>query len=416
MIFLYQIGIRIYWSAAVVYSLFNEKAKLFVKGRRGVFHKIESTLLLNAESQVVWFHCASLGEFEQARPLIDKVKVDSKDAKVLITFFSPSGYEIRKDYPGADLVTYLPMDTKDNVCRFLDLARPAQVYFVKYDLWYNYLNELQNRKTPTYLVSANFRADQFDVFYGGYLKKILPFFTKIFVQNEYSQKLLKEKNIDKVIVSGDMRYDRVLESVLKPKKISTVEYFKGASKVLIAGSSWEIDEQILAQSILINQKIKLIIAPHKIDETHIQKIILLFPETLLYSLISKEPVTTALDKLEAAQVLIIDNIGMLSNLYQYGDMALIGGGFGAGIHNILEAVAFGVPVVFGPNHQKFPEAAELVEQGGGFCISNKEDFQKAIGLLLSDEKILQMASMSCKNFVQGRKGATEKILKAVSTN
>ena len=396
---------------------------MFVVGRKNIFEKIGQAI----SHEVVWFHCSSLGEFEQARPLMEKLKIENGKLKILITFFSPSGYEVRKKYEGADFVFYLPVDTRSNVKKFLNIVNPSLVFFVKYDLWYNYLHELNKRKTPTYLVSANFRQEQFSGMYGKYLRKVLSFFTGIFVQNESSTKILTEQNIQNITVSGDLRYDKVSQTVLSAKKNQVVEMFTSSpallprekgekAKIMVCGSSWEQDEKIIEKWKMENGKWKMIIAPHEINEEHINSLIRTFADRhiLRYSQISKEPVSTALDKLNAANVLIIDNIGMLSNLYQYADIAYIGGGFGSGIHNILEAVAFGVPVIFGPNHHKFPEANEIIEQGGGFSISSAEDFQKVMELLLSDEKILKMASMTCKNFVQGRKGATEKILGLVS--
>lgn len=396
-------------------SLFNRKAKLWLAGRRNLFETIADCLPTvigrsAANVQPIWFHCSSLGEFEQVRPLVEKFK--TQNAKIIITFFSPSGYEIRKNYEGADLVCYLPLDTKTNAKRFLDLINPSQVFFVKYDFWYNYLCELSKRNIPAYLVSANFRDEQFKGFYGSYLTKVLKFFTKIFVQNPASQQILSANNIAEVIVSGDLRFDRVSQIASSAKKIQIAEMFKGESKVLVCGSTWPADEVILSnlQSQLSN--LKWIIAPHEINESHIHSILSLFQSSIVlrYSEVSKEPVSSALPKLNEANILILDNIGMLSSLYQYADIAYIGGGFGAGIHNILEAAAFGVPVLFGPHHHKFPEANELAEQGGGFSISNQDDFKKAMNLLLSDEKILKMASMVSKNFVQQRKGAVEKII------
>lgn len=418
MIFLYQIFIHLFTFFTHAASLFNRKAKLFVGGRKNIFDELKRQLSEppTPNSQLMWFHCSSLGEFEQARPLIEKFKVDKLKFKILITFFSPSGYEARKNYIGADFIFYLPMDTKSNAKRFLDIVMPSQVFFVKYDFWHNYLNELNKRKIPTYLVSANFRDEQFKGFYGKYLRKVMPFFHHIFVQNESSQKLLSANGISNVTVSGDLRYDKVSQTVLNPKKISMVEQFKGNGKILIGGSTWEKDEQIISDFGFKISDLKLIIAPHEINESHIQSTIQQFNHStiLRFSEISKEPVSTALGKLKEAKILIIDNIGMLSSLYQYADMAYIGGGFGSGIHNILEALAFGVPVIFGPNHYKFPEAKEIIEQGGGFSISNQEDFRKAMNLLLSDEKILKMASMVCKNFVSKRKGAVEKIVGSLS--
>ena len=413
MIFFYQIFIRLFAFSVRVASLFNPKVKLFVSGRKNIFKKLSE--LRTSGFELIWFHCSSLGEFEQARPLMERLKTKNSGLKILITFFSPSGYEIRKNYEGADFIFYLPVDTKSNAKKFLDILKPSQVFFVKYDFWYNYLNELNKRKTPTYLVSANFRQEQFKGFYGKYLKTVLKFFSHIFVQNESSQKLLSEQNISNVTVSGDLRYDRVFQTVATVKKNQIAEMFKGESKAIVCGSTWSDDEVILSNlkshtESFPDSNLKWIIAPHEINESHIRKVVSLFPDSLRYSEISKEPVSTALGKLQNANVLIIDNIGMLSSLYQYADIAYIGGGFGAGIHNILEAVAFGAPVIFGPNHHKFPEAGEIITQGGGFSISNAEDFQKAMHLFLSDDKILKMASMVCKNFVQMRRGVVEKIL------
>jgi len=412
--FFYQIFIHLFSFSIRIASLFNKKAGLLVKGRRNIFVNLKSKI--SDQQRVVWFHCASLGEFEQVRPLMERFRNKDLGYKILVTFFSPSGYEIRKNFEGADFIFYLPMDTKLNVQGFLDIVNPSHVFFVKYDFWYNYLNELHVRKIPTYLVSANFRQEQFNGLYGKYLRKVLAFFSHIFVQNESSEKLLLEKTINHVTVSGDLRYDKVAQTALKPKKMSLVEHFKTNDRIMIAGSTWIKDEEIIASCQLPTANWKLIIAPHEISEDHIQKIESMFKDSLRYSVVSKEPVSTALDKLQEAKVLIIDNIGMLSNLYQYADIAYIGGGFGSGIHNILEAVAFGVPVIFGPNHHKFPEANEIIEQGGGFCIADANDLKKAMELLLSDEKILKMASMTCRNFVGQRKGVTEKILAGIEVN
>ncbi|MBI3501727.1 MAG: 3-deoxy-D-manno-octulosonic acid transferase [Bacteroidetes bacterium] len=433
MILFYQIGILFFYLGVVIASLFNRKAKLFVAGRKNIFKTIADCLVSIPSGQLptadwIWFHCSSLGEFEQARPLIEKYKVQSTKYKVVITFFSPSGYEIRKNYDGADLICYLPLDTKANAKKFISLLNPSQVFFVKYDFWFNFLNELHDRKIPTYLVSANFREEQFKGIYGNYLRRVLKFFTRIFVQNETSQKILSANGIPEAMVAGDLRFDRVAQTVSNPKKIPIVETFASSPnpspagegsmsrcKVMVCGSTWSKDEGIISNFKLQTSNFKLIIAPHEISESHIQSIIQLFNHStiLLFSEISKEPVSSAMEKLKAANILLIDNIGMLSSLYQYADVAYIGGGFGAGIHNILEAVAFGVPVIFGPKHDKFPEAKELTEQGGGFSITDEKELERAMTLLLSDEKILKMASMVCKNFVMQRRGAAEKIADAV---
>ncbi len=418
MIFFYQILIRLFSFSVGVASLFNKKAKLFVGGRKNIFIKLKNALseLRTPDSQLIWFHCSSLGEFEQARPLIEGIRNKVSGIRILITFFSPSGYEVRKKQEDADLVFYLPVDTASNVKKFLDIVKPSQAFFVKYDFWYNYLNQLHKRKIPSYLVSANFREEQFNGFYGAYLEKVLPFFNFIFVQNESSSKLLAGKNIHNVIVSGDLRYDRVSQSAINFKKIPLVELFKGESKLIIGGSTWPEEEAILAGSDLQRRGIKIIIAPHQVDDDHIKKIISLFPDALRYSVISKEPVSSALGKLQSAKVLIIDNIGMLSNLYRYADVAFVGGGFGAGLHNILEAIAFGVPALFGPNNSKFPEAGELITAGGAFEIAEAESFNKTTGFLFSDELILKMASMTCKNFIGQKRGAVERILEKIRSD
>ena len=248
MFFLYQIGIRLFYFGVIIYSFFNRKAKLFIRGRKDIFDELQKKIsqLPTPNSQLIWFHCASLGEFEQARPLIERFRNKDFGFRILITFFSPSGYEIRKNFEGADFIFYLPIDTKSNIQRFLNIVKPSLVFFVKYDFWYNYLNELSKCKIPTYLVSANFRQEQFNGIYGKYLKKVLNFFNHIFVQNETSEKLLLEHDIANVTVSGDLRYDKVAQTALKPKKISLIEHFKTNDRIIIAGSSWEKDEEILS--------------------------------------------------------------------------------------------------------------------------------------------------------------------------
>ena len=417
--FLYQVFIQLFNSAVPVYALFNKKAKLFLDGRKNIFSELRDKLSSSLEpsSKVVWFHCSSLGEFEQARPFIERVRKLSADYKILITFFSPSGYEIRKNYIGADFVFYLPVDTRSNVKIFLDIVNPSYVFFVKYEFWYNFLSELSVRKIPTNLISANFRNDQFKGIYGMYLKKVLPFFNNLFVQNELSGKVLFEQDLLHVVVSGDLRYDQVSQTVLSVKKNQIVEMFKGESKLFIVGSSWSVDEEFISNSMLsLSSNYKLIIAPHEINEEHIQKVVSLFPNSIRFSSLVKDSVSVALEKLKKSNVLIIDNVGMLSSLYKYATIAYIGGGFGGGIHNILEAVAFGVPVIFGPNNHKFPEAQELVNSGGAFLMSTKDDFQKIMNHIHSNENSIPSASSICKQFVMDRVGATDKISRKVFSN
>lgn len=401
--------------------MFNRKAKRWLNGRKNLFQHINEKIsrIETSNAQVIWFHCASLGEFEQVRPLIERFRVHNSKLKIIVTFFSPSGYEIRKDFDGAHLVCYLPLDTKANAERFLNLINPSQVFFVKYDFWYNFLCEVHKRKIPLHLVSANFREKQFAGLYGYYLKRTLKFFSKIFVQNESSQKILALHGITNVIVSGDLRFDRVSQVAASAKKIPIIEHFKEGKKLLVCGSVWPKDESLLFSSTIQSYDYpvqKIIIAPHEISESHLQALTHLLShfKLLRFSEVSKDPISIVVEKLKQTNVLIIDHIGMLSSLYQYADVAYVGGGLGAGIHNILEPVAFGTPVMFGPNHQKFPEAAELIAQGGGFCISNSDTLIRTMKLLLSDDKILKMASMVCKKFVFERKGASERIFSHIN--
>ena len=428
MILFYQIGIRLFSWMLPIASVFNAKAKLFFVGRKDVFLKLKAAI--GTSDHVIWFHCASLGEFEQARPLIDRFKVESvksnlsipniqshipnPDFKVLVTFFSPSGYELRKNYSGADFVFYLPIDTKINAKKFIGIVNPKLVFFVKYDFWYNYLHILNKKHIPVCLVSASFRREQFSGLYGIYLRKALACFNKIFVQNVESKELLIQKSISNVEVSGDLRFDRVSQTATSAKKLSLLEYFKGTHKLLVGGSTWEAEEKLLANSKHQLSGVKILIAPHEVHANHIESIRSKFPNALLYSQVSKEPVSTALPKLQSAQVLIVDTVGLLSTIYRYADVAFVGGGFGAGIHNILEATAFGVPTVFGTNHYKFPEAKELIDIGAAFSISNENDLNIVLdSLLFNDEKMKSIFTLN-KNFVQNRAGATGKIMKAIS--
>lgn len=391
-------------------------------GRKNLFQHIsEKNLQFEAHNtKRIWFHCASLGEFEQARPLIEKLKSQNSGFRIIVTFFSPSGYEIRKNYEGVDLVCYLPLDTKVNVKRFLNLISPSQIFFIKYDFWYNFLCEIHKRKIPVHLVSANFRQEQFTGLYGYYLKRVLKLFSKIFVQNESSRKILALHGITDVIVSGDLRFDRVFQLATLTKKIPLIEYFKGENRLLVCGSTWPKDENVLFNSTVAHQNYiiqKIIIAPHEISESHLRSLARLLSHFKLIRLseISKKSVSTAIETLKQVNILVVDHIGMLSSLYQYADIAYVGGGFGAGIHNILEPVAFGVPVIFGPNHHKFPEATELIAQGAGFSISDSQELMKVFRLLLSDDKILKMASIVCKKFVLERRGACEQIISSFNT-
>lgn len=401
---LYTFSIYLYASAIRIASLFNPKAKLFLQGRKGLFDHLKSKIQNPKSNNLVWFHCASLGEFEQGRPLMEKLKLQQPEIKILLTFFSPSGYEIRKNYSVADFIFYLPMDTPSNARKFIEIVKPQKVFFVKYEFWFNYLNELKNKNIPTYLVSGIFREDHhFFKSIGGWFRKQLTAFTHFFLQDEKSIELLNSIGYTNTTLCGDTRFDRVFEVAKNAKQIDLVKQFVGNNKTIIVGSSWMEDEKIV-QSLKL-ENLKLIIAPHEIDEKHISFVELLFKNSVRFSKATEKNVIDA-------QVLIIDNIGMLSSLYQYGSVAFIGGGFGKGIHNILEAATFGLPIIFGPNYEKFKEAKELIKLGGAFSIKNVSELEKTMSLL-SDEQVLKTASQISRMYVQGRVGATDKILEKI---
>lgn len=407
MSFLYNLSIYLYIFYIRVGSLFNVKAKLMIAGRKDVLKNIK--FKIPNPQNLIWFHCASLGEFEQGRPLMEKYRTLHPETKILLTFFSPSGYEIRKNYAGADYIFYLPMDTPFNAKKFIEIVKPQKVFFVKYEFWFNYLSELKNKNIPTYLVSGIFREDHhFFKSTGGWFRNQLSAFTHFFLQDEKSVKLLNSIGYTNTTLCGDTRFDRVFEVAKNAKQIDLVKLFVGNSKTIIVGSSWLEDEKIISNFNLDSyrdQNVKLIIAPHEIDEKHVLGIEQLFENSIRFSKANE-------NNIKDAKVLIIDNIGILSSLYQYGTIAFVGGGFGKGIHNILEAATFGLPVIFGPNYHKFVEAKELIKLGGAFSIRDASEFEKTM-LLLSDEQVLKTASQISRMYVQGRIGATEKILSKV---
>lgn len=406
--FLYNLSIYSYIFYIRVGSLFNAKAKLMIAGRKNIFEKIKSKILNPKSNNLIWFHCASLGEFEQGRPLMEKLKSQQPDVKILLTFFSPSGYEIRKNYSGADFIFYLPMDTPSNSKRFIEIVNPQKVFFVKYEFWFNYLTELKNKNIPTYLVSGIFRENHhFFKSTGAWFRKQLSSFTHFFLQDQKSLELLNSIGYKNTTLCGDTRFDRVFEVSKNAKQLDLVKLFVENYKTIILGSSWLEDERMISKFQISN--FKLIIAPHEIAEKHLSSIEAQFIPLLRgagvclrYSLATEKNISDA-------KILIIDNIGMLSSLYQYGTIAFIGGGFGKGIHNILEAATFGLPVIFGPNYHKFVEAKELIKLGGAFSIKDISEFEKTM-LLLSDEQVLKTASQISRMYVQGRVGATDKIL------
>lgn len=408
---LYNLGIFFYSLSIGLVSLFNQKAKLFVKGRKNWYSELQNKI--DRDSNYIWFHCASLGEFEQGRPVLEEIKEQFPEYKILLTFFSPSGYEIRKNYGGADLICYLPMDTRRNAKKFVDLVRPEKVFFVKYEYWFNYISELKDQNIPLYIISAIFRKNQQffkNSITGRWYRKMLLGFEHFFIQNETSAHLLDSIKIKNYTISGDTRFDRVAQIAGGAKKFDIVEKFKGTSNILIAGSTWKADEELLIE--FINRQndksgVKYIIAPHEVSAANINRI----HQLLKKPAISFSKVQNS--QIDAYKVLIIDSIGILSSLYQYGNLAFIGGGFGVGIHNILEAATFGLPVLFGPNYKKFKEAVDLVEEKGAASISNFSELEAALNLLLAQKNELETASEICKNYVAKNVGSTKLIIKKV---
>lgn len=404
MIFLYNLSIWFYYLAIVVISFINKKAWLWVKGRKNIFQTLIDKI--GDTKDIIWIHAASLGEFEQGRPLIEAIKDKNRNAKILLTFFSPSGYEIRKNYNLGDFVCYLPMDTARNAKRFINIVKPSKVFFIKYEFWFHYLKRLYQLKIPVYLISAKFRPNQaFFKAYGGWYRKIIYFFNHIFVQDQGSKYLLSKIDYCDVTVSGDTRFDRVHSISLQLPQNAMVELFKMKKNILIAGSTWPEDETLLVA--FINQckyDWKFIIAPHEINKSHIDKLIQACKrKTILYSQVNDR-------YLSDYDVLIIDNIGMLSSLYRYGNIAYVGGGFGKGIHNILEAATFGMPVLFGPKYKKFNEACEMIQQKGAFSIHDMASLSKFLDFFICDEEQLKQASQIASNYVASHIGATKKIM------
>jgi len=407
---IYGIAIRFYGFGICIASLFNKKARQWITGRKGQWEKI--SINLAKQENTVWFHCSSLGEFEQGRPVIEKYKKHNPNAFILLTFFSPSGYEIRKNYENADLILYLPLDIKKNVTKFLDLIKPQFTVFVKYEFWYNYLHQLWLRNIPLFLISADFREDQwFFKSYGRSFRKMLGYFSHIFVQNEQSLIILNMYGIENATIAGDTRIDRVFQISKEVKGNSVIEKFKNQKKLIVAGSTWKQDEEILVK--YINESgnnLKWIIAPHEIKKENILRI---------RKSITRPSVkySTYKEKQDSnAEVLIIDNIGMLSSLYRYGNIAYIGGGFGKGIHNILEPATFGIPVIFGPNYKKFREACELKEQGGAIPVNNFSDLEKILNELTHKDEVRKKAGNISKQYIRKNLGSAQLIVDKLLNN
>jgi 3-deoxy-D-manno-octulosonic-acid transferase len=397
---LYQFFILIYQASAVIASWFSPKARLWGQGRKRQFEKMKYAFA--EKDRLAWFHCASLGEFEQGRPVIEAFRMECPDYKVLLTFFSPSGFEIRKNYDKADYIFYLPLDTRANVRRFLDIWKPSVAIFVKYEFWFNYLDALHKRKIPSLVISANFRPEQhFFRPYGKWFRRQLKKLSFLFVQNEKSLKLLHQAGILNAAISGDTRFDRVAAIAEQPADFPQFDSFARESQILVAGSTWPADEALLLP--LINDpagKLKFIIAPHEIQAQHIQNLKKQIKvRTEIFSELSGNVSADT-------RVLIIDRIGILSGLYSMGSMAYVGGGFGRGIHNILEAVTFGLPVFFGPRYQQFAEALELKERGGAFPVQQGKDLLQGVNEFLQQPQILHQASLICRKYIEEKKGAT----------
>lgn len=403
---MYNFVIYIYLFAVKLVSLFNPKVKLMVKGHSEVFDILKSKI--EKDKKYIWFHAASLGEFEQGRPLMERIRRQYPEYKILLTFFSPSGYEVRKNYQGADVICYLPFDTPRNARRFVKLANPCMAFFIKYEFWQNYLKNLQKHHVPTYSVSSIFRKNQvFFRWYGGKYFKVLTRFTHLFVQNEVSKELLASLNIRNVDVVGDTRFDRVIEIFEQAKQLPLVEQFKKNSMVMVAGSSWQPDEDIFIRYFNEHPEMKLIIAPHVIGESHLTEIIgKLKRPYVRYTQATPENV-------EQADCLIIDCFGLLSSIYRYGEIAYVGGGFGVGIHNVLEAAVYGIPVLFGPNNQRFQEARQLLETKGCFEIHNYEEFKEKMDRLMTDAPYLEKCGKLSGDYVKQHAGASNKVMKVV---
>ncbi len=418
---MYDIIIYIYLLGVAVASLFSKKVRTMWRGERAAFKVLKEKV--DPEAKYVWFHAASLGEFEQGRPIIERLRKTHPDYKILLTFFSPSGYEVRKNYAGAEIICYLPLDTRLNAIRFLRLVRPVAAVFIKYEFWYNYLHILKHRGIPLYSVSSIFRPKQiFFRWYGKQYAHVLKCFTHFFVQNDVSRQLLAGIGITSVTVSGDTRFDRVLEIKEQAKQLPLVEAFCQGKKTFVAGSSWAPDEDIFIPYFNEHKEWRLIIAPHVIDEDHLKQIeAKVAGKCFRYSQAKTinpegEPVAysqASLDAAAQADCLIIDCFGLLSSIYGYGRVAYVGGGFGVGIHNVLEAAVWSVPVFFGPNNKKFQEAQGLIAAGGGLEIETAEDFNADMNYLGKDEAYLKTASEKAGQYVKANSGAIDKVMKGL---
>lgn len=409
MVIIYYLAVKAYGVAILAASLVNRKARLWVSGRVNWQQRLKHALKDTSEKRI-HFHCPSLGEFEQGRPVLEKLRKNYPDHFICLTFFSPSGYEIRKNDPLADLVCYLPLDGPVNAIRFIRTLRPSIAFFVKYDFWHFLIHTYHRKKIPVIFISSKFRKGQlFFRWYGGFYKRILKRVDHFFVQDQTSLEILYNNSIAHVTVSGDTRFDRVAENARSTEDIPAIGEFTKGSKVFIAGSTWPADERHLAGLFnSLDPEWKVIIAPHEISKSHIQSLADSLENPVLFSELNAQTFNR--------RVLIIDNIGMLSSLYKAADMAYIGGGFGRGIHNILEAATFGIPVVFGPRYNKFREAVELSKNEGAFPVRDKRELEQTLRKLMSDDIMREKAGKVCKDYVENNQGATRIIMEYVKLN
>ena len=406
-VFLYNFSVFLYTAGIRIASLWNDKAMLWVKGRKNF-------PVFNDNKKSIWMHCASLGEFEQGRPVLEALKKEFPDYKLVLSFFSPSGYEIRKNYSGADQIIYLPSDTAGNAIKLIDSINPSLVIWVKYEYWFHYLSELKKRNVPVLLISGIFRTSQpFFKWYGNFWKNILSCFSHLFVQNKQSFDLLNSIGVNKNIsISGDTRFDRVIDLAKSNEPISGINEFINNNPSLIAGSTWEDDEAGLIHYVRIHNNIKFIVAPHEVNAANLNDLKKEFNNSIFYSdwILQNEWTTEC-------NVLIIDNIGMLSKIYKYATVTYVGGGFNStGIHNILEAAVYGKPIVFGPEYEKFAEANDLIESGSAFSINSAVELEKKLNLLFNDVELLKQAGEISRNYVYEKCGATKKVIDYVTEN
>lgn len=401
MILLYNLSVRLYYLGIRVAALWNKKARAWIEGRNNWFEVVEKQI--SSTDKIIWMHCSSAGEFEQGKPVIEQLKKDYPSFKILVSFFSPSGYVVAQNYRHVDIITYLPLDTKQNAKHFIELANPQLIIFVKYEFWYHHLSAAAFRHIPLLLISAVFRKEQvFFKRYGKFYRQMLFLFRHIFVQDTASLQLLQQAGIHHCSIGGDTRFDRVQEIAGRFTALSAIEKFIGGATAIVAGSTWSDDEQLLSAC---NYQ-KLIIAPHEINEAHLRQIEKLFKNCIRYSQLQNANGNE--------QVLLIDNVGMLSRLYKYATITYVGGGFTKdGIHNILEAAVYGRPVFFGPNYKKYREAKELLAAGGAFSVANAEELKSRLSTLLNDAAQLKTAGMNAQNYVQENTGATKKILQFI---